>query len=341
LSFTEADVSLRLILKRPNKKTVAAAGTAPRRKALSKVLLVAGGMALMLSLESVFWRNRGASPRHDAFSGTARASISRTNLPPWGQLEYTSIALDRPDEYFTNDFTRSPKPVWIFRNHTEQQLLALFGALELPEKTRAWLNDRSHWEIFPGGIRIAPSSDVVLSLSAATRGQLYPLLGRSPENYPQSTPFRFRADGFDDWFADCGLTKERLATVRQLIYSHDGTLCFADAATFAQIATPDETKCLVKGLWRVSTFVLKVRVTPQTDVDALMKYWGTLSAARVYRPLIESMTRVPDGASINVSYFLPPFARLRLYTYPNPADTNIVRSRLHAQSPGLGILARA
>jgi hypothetical protein len=37
------------------------------------------------------------------------------------------------------------------------------------------------------------------------------------------------------------------------------------------------------------------------------------------------MTRVPEGATINVSHLLPPFARLRLYTYPNPADPNILR----------------
>lgn len=296
-----------------------------RRATFSKVLLVAAGMLLMLLLESLFWPKRGIASRHDALPGTAQAGVARTNVPAWGQLEYIPIALDRPDEYFTNDFARSPKPVWVFRNHTEQQLLALFDALDLTKNSRAWLADRAHWEFFQGGIRIAPSPEVVLSISATTREQLYSLLGRTPDNYPQFTPFRFRNDGFEDWFADCGLPREKLATVRQLTYSHDGGLCFADAATFAQISTPEETKCLIKGLWRVSTFVLKLRVNPQTDVDALMNYWGRLSAARVYRPLIESMTRVPEGAAINVSYLLPPFARLRLYTYPNPADTNILR----------------
>ena len=279
----------------------------------------------MLLLEALFWPKRNAASPSHVLPASAQAGIAQTNLPRSGQLEYTPIALDRPEEYFTNDFTLSPKPYWVFRNHTEQQLLALFDALDLTRSTRTWLRNRTHWEMIPDGIRIAPSPEVVLSLSAATRGKLYPLLGRTPDNYAQFTPFRFRTGGLDDWFAECGLPKDKLATVRQLTYSHDGTLCFADAATFAQIATPDETKCLIKSLWRVSTFVLKLRITPQTDVDALMKYWGTLSSARVYRPLIESMTRVPEGATINVSYFLPPFARLRLYTYPNPADTNILR----------------
>ena len=37
------------------------------------------------------------------------------------------------------------------------------------------------------------------------------------------------------------------------------------------------------------------------------------------------MSRVQDGAAINISYFLPPFARLRLYTYPDPRERDSVR----------------
>ena len=113
--------------------------------------------------------------------------------------------------------------------------------------------------------------------------------------------------------------------MRQLTYPQAGNLCFADAAAFAELATPDETKCLVKSLWRVSTFMIKLRVDPSTDVDALMKYWGALGPAQIYKPLVESMSRVPEGATMNISYFLPPFARLRLYTYPNPRDRDIIR----------------
>src|SRR5436190_4870624 len=224
LPCAQTHVSSPHILKRPNKKTVGAQTSPARRATFSKVLLVAAGMALMFLLESLFWSKRGTTSRHDALAGSVQAGVTKTNLPPWGQLEYIPIALDRPDEYFTNDLARSPKPVWVFRNHTEQQLLALFDALDLTKGSRAWLADRSHWEVFPGGIRIAPSPEVVLSINAATREQLYSLLGRTSDNYPQFTPFRFRADGFDDWFADCGLSRDRLATVRQLTYSHDGTL---------------------------------------------------------------------------------------------------------------------
>src|SRR5678815_5149346 len=37
------------------------------------------------------------------------------------------------------------------------------------------------------------------------------------------------------------------------------------------------------------------------------------------------MSRITNGSSINISYFLPQFARLRLYTYPRADDPYAVR----------------
>jgi hypothetical protein len=37
------------------------------------------------------------------------------------------------------------------------------------------------------------------------------------------------------------------------------------------------------------------------------------------QPLLEALAKVPGGGSVTIAYLLPPFARLRLYTYPNPA----------------------
>ena len=281
-------------------------------------------MILTLLLESLVMPghglDRGKPPKKDS------AAVARppTNTPPWGHLEYVPIALDRPDEFFTNDPPRNVKATWSFGNRTEQQLLSLLDSLNLTETARSYLTDRSHWDVSRGSIKITPPPEVVLGLDANTRQHLYETLALNTENQPQVTPFRFRPDGVESWFADCGLPKDKIDLVRRLTYLQQGNLCFADAITFSQMATPDETMCLIKGLWRVSTFVIKIRVDPSTDVDALMHYWGPMGTGRAYEPLLESMARVPEGASINLSYFLPPFARLRLYTYPNPRATNIL-----------------
>jgi len=310
-------------LKRPKKKALADA-PAPRTATLPKVVLVASGMLLMFLLESLFWPGHGLAWRQAKNAKTA-ASLASSNFLWGAPINYVPIALDRPEEYFTNDFIRGPATRWVFRNQGETELASLFSTLELTDSTRTWLNDRAHWETSANIVRIKPPPEVVVSLAPETRARLYAMLARDPENVPHATPFRFRADGFNDWFAECGLPPEKIALVRKLTYRQEGNLCFADAATFAEISSAEETKCLVRGLWRVSTFVMKLRVDPSTDVSVIIKYWGLLGPAYTYKPFIESVARVPEGSEINISYFLPPFARLRLYTYPNPSDPNIVR----------------
>lgn len=294
------------------------------------MVLVGAGMVLMLLLQALFWPGRGLAWKylgeHATKTSTVKTSTATSTNAPWGRLEYTPIALDRPEEYFTNDFSRAtPRTLWIFRNQTEQQLSDLFATFDFTEPTRAWLTNRAHWQFSSRNIVLQPTPEVVVSLSSATRQKFYQLLAQNPENVLQVTPFRFRAAGFDDWFADCGLSHEKIELVRNLTYEQDGGLCFADAPTFAALSTPEETKSIIKCLWRVSTFVARLRVGPDTDVDKLMQYWSPLGPAREYRPLIESMTRVPEGSTLNLSYLLPPFARLRLYTYPSPHHRDIAR----------------
>jgi hypothetical protein len=62
----------------------------------------------------------------------------------------------------------------------------------------------------------------------------------------------------------------------------------------------------------VSTLLMKLRVTPQSDLDALIRYWGQGERGRAMRPFLESLVKVPAGEVVNVSYFLPAMARMRL-----------------------------
>jgi hypothetical protein len=68
---------------------------------------------------------------------------------------------------------------------------------------------------------------------------------------------------------------------------------------------------------QVPAYRLRLRVTPQTDLAPVVKYWGAGGREKLVKPLLESIARVPNSATISVSAFLPPFARLRLYTFPN------------------------
>src|SRR4051794_34672032 len=141
-----------LTVKRPNKKISAAKAATPNAT-LSRVVLVASGMLLMFLIESLFWPGHGLAWRQTKATRTNVAHSSATNYPWGAQLEYVPIALDRPEEYFTNDLSLRPTTIWVFRNQTEAQLVSLFAALDVSNSTRAWLSDRAHWQISPGTVR--------------------------------------------------------------------------------------------------------------------------------------------------------------------------------------------
>ena len=80
----------------------------------------------------------------------------------------------------------------------------------------------------------------------------------------------------------------------------------------------NEFREAVSYLYATPTYRLRLRVFPEADITPLLKYWGRGRSTDRIRPLLESLTKLsdPNGASINISYMLPSFARLRLYTFP-------------------------
>ena len=273
-------------------------------------------MLLMFLIQHVIIR------RPHPAAAARKAELSK-HAGPWGQLEYIAVALQRPDHYFSNNITRV-ETIWSFRGFSDADLDKLFASLELSAESKAFLTDHSRWQRTTAGIRITPPPNVILGVRPESRAKLYDVLSRDPSNVLQRSPFYFRGDGFDEWFAGCGLSPEKLGIVRNLTYRRGNLICFADANTFSQLATPEESMCLVKALWRVSTFILRVRLTSDTDVESVLSYWAKGGRAEAYKPLILSLTRIEDG-NLNATFFLPPFARLRLFTFPRPNDPRALR----------------
>ena len=92
-----------------------------------------------------------------------------------------------------------------------------------------------------------------------------------------------------------------------------------ECTTF-KLALPEEAISqdfkMAKAISPISTLLMKVRVTPQSDLDALINYWGRGKRGKTLRPFLESLVRVPEGEAVNVCDFFPAIARMRLYTFP-------------------------
>jgi hypothetical protein len=292
----------------------------PRMRLVCAGFFVLGAMlavlvvAVLPALVGTNWGRKGALR---VFARTLTAGSSAfDDIPPSGIIEAVEIPLATPDGVFPDRDKRLHPAEWFFEDISESRLVRFFNACDLRPVERAMLLDRRVWHITRQGCSIRPPEQLVWSLSPRARAQIYSVLAKSPVNFPQCFPFRFPLNGFARKFKDSGLPAEEVEKIRRLTYTNGEYLCFTDLQTVKAALRRPEFEDLVETLYGLPTYILRLRVNPDSDVEGLVHYWGRGGREKNLAPLLNSLAKVPGGATISISHLLPPFAGLRLYTYP-------------------------
>ncbi len=238
---------------------------------------------------------------------------------PWGELKYVRMNIEPPDEFVPVDDRQFEPTRWHFINYTRAQLTAFFNACDLTLAQRAVLNETASWQGATNGIFVTPPNDLILELNSRARTQIYTVLAESEENAFHVWPATFRNGAGDEWFRESGLSPATLALVKGMAYPRGASLCFSDMPqAFSRIPSIPERRLLVKALSRQSTLLMKLRISPESDVAALTAYWAKGGRAKDIAPLLDSLRKVPGGTTLDVAHVMTPFARKRLNTYPFP-----------------------
>ena len=205
---------------------------------------------------------------------------------PWGDFEYTKLPLEEPRGFLPNTLRPLGALRWFFAGSSQGQVEDLFNNCGLTEEQRRTLSDSHCWQVSSNGCYVFPPSKLVLEIRRTARERIYSVLADSPINSAQYHPFRFRPDGFEEWFADTGLGPAQLEVLRKLIYNQGGSLCFCDGAIVQALFSTNDFNRLVKSLYGERTFLMRLRVAPETDIDALVRYWDISNAQKLvgYEP---------------------------------------------------------
>jgi hypothetical protein len=278
------------------------------------VALALAVVAVMPVLVRAKWRGESAL---QVFARTLTAGSSAfDNVPRSGIIEAVEIPLAAADGMFPDREKRLNPAEWFFEDISESQLVRFLNACDLRPVERSTLLDRRAWHITRQGCTIRPPEQLVWSLTPRARTQIYAVLAKSPANFPQCFPFRFSLNGFERKFKDSGLPVEEVDKIRRLTYTNGQYLCFTDLQAAKAALRRPEFEDLVETLYGLPTYILRLRVDPDSDVEGLVRYWGRGGREKNLAPLLYSLAKVPGGTTISISHLLPPFARLRLYTYP-------------------------
>jgi hypothetical protein len=249
---------------------------------------------------------------------SAPAPVATTNhvLPPgpWGELEYTPITLEPPADSVER-FAAADTGTWYFRDTTGEQLPGVLRSAGLTEaQVRAMVRACAP-DPEGNGVTVRPDPDTLAAISYDARSALYTWLARDPRN-PQSEPFRHHIGGAP-WLADSGLPGRTVALLRTYFYRRGEWEAFSDiSAVLPEIPEAEDRAKMFRALASQAALNVRLRVRPDSDLPALIEYWGRGHRERDIGPLLESLAKVPGGDTVGVSQLLPAFARARLNTFP-------------------------
>jgi hypothetical protein len=236
---------------------------------------------------------------------------------PWGNLQLSRVEIAVPEEFIlVTPETTAPR--WVFPGENVESVYAFLQSIGFTDEQLRSIPG-SRWRVFPEQLVIEPPAEVVLGLSPEVRGRLYRRLARSFENPNQRMPMYFRPPAWKNIMEATEIRSATKRLVRSLAYSNGDNHLIADGSfLMAQVLDSEERARLAKLISRRETFLVNLRVDEKTDLQQVAAYWSRGGLRKDVYPLLDSLARVPGGAGIDITHFLPPFARQRLYTYPFP-----------------------
>ncbi len=253
-------------------------------------------------------------------------------IPPWGELVTLDIDLEQPEEYVSFEATTNLVTTWTFSGKSLDQTRTILTDCGMPAAQVEAALSPDNVQDRPEATIIKPGDELVLALALEVRTKLYVTLSQWSENPHMALPYHLPGADFAALFPNAQVPTAAIDMVKKLSYTQLGKRFFSDPeVVLHQLASPEDRLHLLKMLTYQNAVIARLRLRPDSDVEKILGYWGTVPGVRLkdLRPLMESIKNTPDGGTISLLYFLPAFARERLYTSPLPAQADDVKMDCH------------
>jgi hypothetical protein len=237
---------------------------------------------------------------------------------PWGDLDYFTVYLEASIATLKNMDLPTYDTVWKFVGYTDDQVTKLFESLKMPPEILAELLDQKKWRHDNKIVSVLPSREAVLGLPAEARGAIYQILGRWEENPFHHEPDVISGNDVRTWLQRAKLPEEVLATIEKTVYQRGKNLVFADQPLVLRMVQSEEDRLKIrKALSRTPTLVVKLRLSPDSDVAKIADYWGGYTRTKDILPFLESLSQISVANMVDIVHLLPTGVRRLLYTFPS------------------------
>lgn len=255
--------------------------------------------------------------------------VSRGRPGPWGDLVYTRIALELPDEFVFVPPDDAPPVRWYFAGESRAKAVERLRKAGVAPEALKSLDDARKWEEGNAGTWLTPGDPFILGMDPATRYNLYSHLIAAKENSKFVDPYCYREALLGERLRGAKLMPSSVDLFRRLLYSSGSSLkFFADTEpALRQLPGRGERQRFMKAVSRKLTLMAKLRVRSASSVEGLVDYWGVGGRRKDLRPLLQSLTNLDDDCVVDIIHLLPRFVRTNLYTFPNISGDPAVSSQ--------------
>ena len=238
---------------------------------------------------------------------------------PWGELAYTPFSIAAPDDLLPARAIEANGTHWFLKGYTTDGFAALLRSTSMDaSQQQAWLTPAVlHSEA--EGVDVTPPPEMVFSLPYDARGKIYEILARF---ILEDTEINVIAkETLEERFSASGVSPETVALFKRLCYARGNYLLFSgQAAILSRLPAYEEKLRLLRAITRQRTMLLRLHITPSSDIDALTRYWSKGAWDTDTRTILQSLATIPSGTWINVLMLLPPLPTEEIYSYPNIMD---------------------
>jgi hypothetical protein len=303
----------------PTAITIPIPGQAFRQRFLSRYT----GIAFLFVLAGIIagfaagWRlgyDRAADRRRQLPSGSILCKPG-----PWGDLSYTPFTIAAPDDLLPIRAMESDGTRWFLKGYTADSFVTLLQSTSLNFDLQHQYLAPSVLHVYQDGIELTPTADLVFALPDDARTRIYTILAQFPEN--DSELHFMSVNSVDEHFVGSGVSSSTMALFRRLCCQRGNYLVFSGvSAILSRLPNYDDKLRFVKALTRERTMLLRLHITPKSDVDALTEYWGKGTWNTDVRTILQSLTQISDGTWMNILMVMPPLPTEEIYDYPTVAD---------------------
>ncbi len=245
-------------------------------------------------------------------------SVKKARPGPWGDLEYWEIWLEPPTQLVLSAGYLAESGHWRLPHQDEPSMRQFFLTHGLTSEevdsllTPDRITEARKW------IEIDPPAALVESLSRERRTRLYHALGKWDYNRFMSKPFSLGGDtvGSLAGAGRHGIPESVISYADRLIYRSGPQWVLTDYPLVLKQMPAMQTRLdFTKVLMRARSLMVRLKITPESDLEQLRRYWSAGKRNRDMLPILDAVASTSDVEYLDLVHLLPPMPRKYLYAY--------------------------